>query len=96
MCFIFSQATVQSHIFSENYVASVRHLRHQSYNILSFFNTGGQFTTNSTYITFDGVPVLFYEPFNKSSKLQPAFIYIHGGGKAYGSIGIIDWRQKQM
>ena len=76
-------------MFSSSYVANVRTLRHQSYSMFSVFNRRDDFTTESSYTMFDGVTVLVYTPKSADTKegLQPAFIYIHGGGRAFGSTG---------
>ncbi|XP_030837413.1 neutral cholesterol ester hydrolase 1 [Strongylocentrotus purpuratus] len=39
----------------------------------------------SKVTTFDGVRVRLYEPIKKEDSLQPALIFIHGGGNALGS-----------
>ncbi|XP_072032887.1 arylacetamide deacetylase-like [Amphiura filiformis] len=89
-------AGVQSFVTSKSYTASVRQLRHQSSSFFSLFNSVESKTTNATYTTFDGVSVLVYTPLSKSKHLQPAFIYIHGGGKAYGSIALYEGLTRQF
>ena len=41
----------------------------------------------SMVTTFDGVRVRLYEPIKKEEGLQPAVIFIHGGGMTFGSAG---------
>ncbi|XP_071949793.1 arylacetamide deacetylase-like [Antedon mediterranea] len=71
-----------------DYLKQYRNIRHWLKPVTPSDMPGSNIRSRVT--TFDGIRIRLYEPIRKPKVLQPALIYIHGGGLIFGSTDTYD------